>query len=80
MPRLERAQAVDLAVVGGLTLLALALRLPLMRDSLLGDELIMYGIVHDHGPGDEGDSSALALDPPHHRCDARHRGLDATLG
>ena len=52
MPRLERAQVVDLAVVGGLTLLALALRLPLMRDSLLGDELIMYGIVHDHGLGD----------------------------
>ena len=52
MPRLERAQSVDLAVVGGLTLLALALRLPLMRDSLLGDELIMYGIVHDHGLGD----------------------------
>jgi uncharacterized membrane protein len=52
MPRLERAQAVDLAVVGGLTLLALALRLPLMRDSLLGDELIMYRIVHDHGLGD----------------------------
>jgi len=52
MPRLERAQVVDLAVVGGLMLLALALRLPLMRDSLLGDELIMYGIVHDHGLGD----------------------------
>ena len=52
MPRLERAQAVDLAVVGGLALLSLALRLPLMRDSLLGDELIMYGIVHDRALGD----------------------------
>ena len=52
MPRLERAQAVDLVVVGGLALLALALRLPLLRDSLLGDELIMYGIVHDRGLGD----------------------------
>jgi Dolichyl-phosphate-mannose-protein mannosyltransferase len=38
-----------LVVVGALTLIALALRLPLMRDSLLGDELIMFGIVHDRG-------------------------------
>ena len=38
-----------MVVVGGSTLLALALRLPLMRDSLLGDELIMFGIVHDRG-------------------------------
>jgi hypothetical protein len=39
------------AVVAGLTLLALALRLVLLRDSLLGDELIMFGIVHDRGLG-----------------------------
>jgi hypothetical protein len=38
-------------VVGGLTVLALALRLVLVRDSLLGDELIMYGIVHDRSLG-----------------------------
>jgi uncharacterized membrane protein len=39
-------------VVGALTLVALALRLPLLRDSLLGDELIMFGIVHDRPLGD----------------------------
>jgi 4-amino-4-deoxy-L-arabinose transferase-like glycosyltransferase len=39
-------------VVGGLTLLALVLRLAVVRDSLLGDELIMFGIVHDRGLGD----------------------------
>jgi 4-amino-4-deoxy-L-arabinose transferase-like glycosyltransferase len=40
------------AVVAGLTVLALALRLALMRDSLLGDELIMFDIVHGRGLGD----------------------------
>jgi mannosyltransferase len=40
------------AAVAALTLVALLLRLPLVRDSLLGDELIMYGIVHGHGLGD----------------------------
>ena len=39
-------------IVAGLTLLALALRLVLVRDSLLGDELIMFGIVHDRPLGD----------------------------
>src|SRR3954452_20796329 len=38
-------------IVGGLTVLAFVLRLVLLRDSLLGDELIMYDIVHAHGLG-----------------------------
>jgi hypothetical protein len=38
-------------VVGALTVLALVLRLVLARDSLLGDELILYGIVHDRSLG-----------------------------
>jgi mannosyltransferase len=46
-PGALRAHWAPLAV-GGLTLLALLLRLPLAHDSLLGDELIMFQIVHDH--------------------------------
>ena len=38
-------------LVGGLTAVAFVLRLLLMRDSLLGDELIMYDIVHGRGLG-----------------------------
>jgi uncharacterized membrane protein len=38
-------------VVGGLTAIAFVLRLLLVRDSLLGDELIMFDIVHDRGLG-----------------------------
>lgn len=38
--------------VGALTAVAFVLRLVLMHDSLLGDELILYGIVHDRGLGD----------------------------
>jgi hypothetical protein len=48
----ESARPTDWIAVAALMALALALRLPLMRDSLLGDELIMFGIVHDHGLGD----------------------------
>jgi hypothetical protein len=48
----ESARPTDWIAVGALMLLALGLRLPLMRDSLLGDELILFGIVHDHGLGD----------------------------
>jgi uncharacterized membrane protein len=39
-------------VVGGLTVVAFVLRLLLVRDSLLGDELILYDIVHDRSLGD----------------------------
>lgn len=39
-------------VVGALTLLALGLRLVLVRDSLNGDELFMFNIVHDRSLGD----------------------------
>lgn len=38
-------------LVGGLTVLAFLLRLGLIRDSLLGDELILYDIVHERGLG-----------------------------
>jgi Dolichyl-phosphate-mannose-protein mannosyltransferase len=38
--------------VGGLTLLAFVLRLAFLRDSLLGDELFMFRIVHDRSLGD----------------------------
>jgi hypothetical protein len=39
-------------VVGGLTLLALALRLACIHQSLFGDELFLYGDVHDHPLGE----------------------------
>lgn len=39
-------------MVAGLTVLALALRLVLLRDSLLGDELILFRAVHDRPLGD----------------------------
>jgi hypothetical protein len=40
-----------LVAVGALTVLALGLRLVLMRDSLLGDELFMFNIVHGRSLG-----------------------------
>jgi uncharacterized membrane protein len=40
-----------LVAVGALTVLALGLRLALMRDSLLGDELFMFNIVHGRSLG-----------------------------
>jgi hypothetical protein len=48
-PTALRRQAVSWpgAVVAGLTLVALLLRLVLLRDSLFGDELYMFRIVHD---------------------------------
>ena len=44
------------AAVAGLTLLALVLRAALMRDSLMGDELFMFNIVHHRSLG-----SAISL-------------------
>jgi Dolichyl-phosphate-mannose-protein mannosyltransferase len=38
--------------VGAVTALAFGLRLALVRDSLLGDELFMFNIVHDRSLGD----------------------------
>jgi uncharacterized membrane protein len=40
-----------LVAVGALTVLAFGLRLALMRDSLLGDELFMFNIVHGRSLG-----------------------------
>ena len=37
--------------VGGLTVLALAVRLPGFAASLFGDEVTSYGLVNNHGPG-----------------------------
>jgi 4-amino-4-deoxy-L-arabinose transferase-like glycosyltransferase len=39
------------AAVGALTALALALRVALVHESLFGDELFLYAIVHDHSLG-----------------------------
>jgi hypothetical protein len=49
-PRIRLSRAA--LVVGGLTVVALALRLPPMRDTLVGDELFMFRIVHDRSLGD----------------------------
>ena len=40
-----------LALVGAVTLLGLAVRIPSFGDSLFGDEVSTYGIVSGHGPG-----------------------------
>ena len=47
---MHRVDRVWLAVAG-LTALAVALRLATMRDSLMGDELYMFNIVHGHSLG-----------------------------
>jgi mannosyltransferase len=44
--------ASQLILVAGLTLLAFVLRLDGFHDSLFGDELLLYRIVHDRGLGD----------------------------
>jgi hypothetical protein len=49
-PRIGLSRAA--LVVGALTVVALALRLPPMRDALVGDELFMFRIVHDRSLGD----------------------------
>jgi hypothetical protein len=41
-----------LLAVGGLTLLAFALRLSGIDQSLFGDEVILFNVVHDRGLGD----------------------------
>ena len=46
----RRVDGISLAVAG-LIVLAVALRLATMRDSLMGDELFMFNIVHGHSLG-----------------------------